>query len=314
MDFLNNYIEMMGDPEFAIYVASFVFGLIFLIGLIAKFAQGEAGAVKTVEPKKDPKAQEKSPMEVKSKINGTESVFAPAVPPVSAPAPAIASAPAAAAPPVLEGVMTWEFDDGKKKKNKAPPSPPPKPAVAVPPPAPVAAATVSVPPAEIKVSDKKTDLPAAPPISETPPEDKTVILPPKEPKGTAPVAPATPPPAVAPAKAEELSGPEKSFVDFQMYETLVRRIAGVEADLKRDPLYLDPLMKRMGNTEKRLEEIAAKGPAVSPAQTGTNASVGGAVSDEVKELKEKVLKLEKLLEQLSEGPSSEAPAKTSNYP
>lgn len=313
MDFLNNYIEMMGDPEFAIYVASFVFGLIFLIGLIAKFVQGEAGAVKTVDPKKDPKAREKSPMEVKSKTNETESVSAPASPPVSAPAPAIASAPAAAATPVLEGVMTWEFDDGKKKKNKAP-SPPAKPAVAVPPPAPVAAAAPSAPPAEIKVSDKKTDLPAAPPISETPPEDKTVILPPKESKGTAPVAPATPSPAVAPAKAEDLSGPEKSFVDFQMYETLVRRIAGLEADLKRDPLYLDPLMKRMGNTEKRLEEIATKGPAVPPAQTGTNVSVGGAVSDEVKELKEKVLKLEKLLEQLSEGPSSESPAKTSNYP
>lgn len=311
MDFLNNYIEMMGDPEFAIYVASFVFGLIFLIGLIAKFVQGEAGAVKTVDPKKDPKAREKSPMEVKSKTNETESVSASASPLVSAPAPAISSAPAAAAPPVLEGVMTWEFDDGKKKKNKAPPSPPPKPAVAVPPPAPVAAAAPSAPPAEIKVSDKKTDLPAAPPISETRPEDKTVILPPK---GTVTAAPVAPPPAVAPAKTEELSGPEKSFVDFQMYETLVRRIAGLEADLKRDPLYLDPLMKRMGNTEKRLEELATKGPAVPPAQTGTNATVGGPVSDEVKDLKEKVMKLQKILEQLSEGPSPEASAKTSNYP
>lgn len=309
MDLLNNYIEMMGDPEFAIYVASFVFGLIFLIGLIGKLAERKAAPALTAVPKGEPKRKEETPKE-KERV----AVSAPAPVLASTPASAPAPAPVSAAPPVLEGVMTWEFDDGKKKKNKAPPPPPPKPAVAVPPPAPVAAAAPSAPPAEIKVSDKKTDLPAAPSISETPPEDKTVILPPKESKGTAPVAPATPSPAVAPAKAEDLSGPEKSFVDFQMYETLVRRIAGLEADLKRDPLYLDPLMKRMGNTEKRLEEIATKGPAVPPAQTGTNVPVGGPVSDEVKELKEKVMKLQKVLEQLSEGPSPEASAKTSNYP
>lgn len=281
MDLLNNYIEMMGDTEFAIYVASFVFGLIFLIGLLGKWSQMKSRPAAIVPPKGDPKPAETKQKEPIPKGND------------------------------LEGVMTWEFDDGKKKKNKTPPPPPLKPVAAVPPPLPVPAEPVPPPPVNNTASDQTLVLPAALAVSPTRPEEKTVILPPKEAKGgTLPTPQAAPSPAVL-AKSEEIPGPEKSFVDFQMYETLVRRIAGVEADLKRDPLYLDPLMKRMGNTEKRLEEMAARGPSVPPSEgEGATTSASG----ELKELKEKVLKLQKLLEQLSEGPSMEGSGKTANTP
>lgn len=311
MDLLNNYIEMMGDMEFALYVASFVFGLIFLIGLIGKLAERKVTPGPIAEPKVEPKPKEEKQKEEKTKVKATESgpVSAPA-PVLARPSPAVAPVPSSATPPLLEGVMTWEFDDGKKKKKKMPPPTPLKSAGTVPPPAPVATAAVPAPPVEIKETDKTSVSPAVPPVQDTRLEDKTMILPPKEAKGTVPTPSGTPSPAVSPAKPEDVPALEKSFVDFQMYETLIRRIAGLEADLKRDPLYLDPLMKRMGNTEKRLDELATKGPTVSPAQAVPSDSAGG----EVKELKEKVEKLQKLLEQLSEGPSADASLKTSNYP
>lgn len=261
MDFINNYIEMMGDTEFAIYVAAFVFGLILLIGLIAKLNQAKA-SVPSLAP---PKAEEPKKKAVE-------------------PAPKKVEAPAAVVPapvPSLEGAMMWEGDDGKKKKSKA--TPPPLPAKAVPQISPLPVA-------------KKAESPAV-----TPPEEKTVILPPKAVE--IPVKPAAVEAAVTPAKAVSPAppveapapSPEKSFIDLQMYEVLVRRISGIEADMKREPLFLDPLMKRMGQTEKRVEELASKpggdGVAKRPSDDG-----------ELNELKEKVARLQKLLEQLSEGP------------
>lgn len=286
MDLINNYIEMMGDMEFAIYAATFVFCLIFLIGLVAKLFERTPASVPPVVAKKpDSKAvevkQETKP-EIPVKVDKA---------PTPAPAPAtVAAVPPAASPPT-EGVMMWEFDDGKKKKSKK--EPPSTKTTAAPPspPAPVVA-----PPAPT-VKEKE-----GAPGDQTRPEDKTVILPPKESKGTspAPPPPSAPPVAAAPTAPTDNTSAEKSFVDFQMYETLVRRISGLEADLKRDPLYLDPLMKRIGNYEKRLEELVSKG--------------ADGMDSELKDLKEKVTKLQKLLEQLSEGPSAEASPKTSNYP
>ncbi len=67
-------------------------------------------------------------------------------------------------------------------------------------------------------------------------------------------------------------------VDLGMYEALVRRIANAEGEIKKDPLYLDPLMKRVGGLEKKIEELqpllakiaalekkAAEAPAAGPA-------------------------------------------------
>lgn len=305
MDLLNNYIEMMGDTEFAICVAAFVFGLILLIGLVAKLFEGRPGPVPAAVRPAEPTPMglkpigEKVPEKAKEKISG----------------PALPSVPAS--PPALEGVMMWEFDDGKKKKNKS--LPPVKPAAAVPPPPPPVGAPspASAPSAEIK-GPSPVPLGASS-AAPTRPEDKTVILPPQATKPPAPAPLAAPTISVAaappaPPKAEGVPEPESSFVDFQMYETLVRRIAGLEADLKRDPLYLDPLMKRMGNTEKRLEELVSKGFAVAGAPAVPNGSPGAASETEVKELKEKVEKLQKLLERLSEGPPADSPPNSSNYP
>lgn len=67
-------------------------------------------------------------------------------------------------------------------------------------------------------------------------------------------------------------------VDLGMYEALVRRVANAEGEIKKDPLYLDPLMKRVGGLEKKIEELqpllakiealekkAAAAPAAGPA-------------------------------------------------
>ncbi len=65
--------------------------------------------------------------------------------------------------------------------------------------------------------------------------EKTMVLPPSELPNVK-----TPPPA-----------------DVGMFEVLVRRVASVEGELKKDPLYLDPLMKRVAKLEKSMEGLAA---------------------------------------------------------
>ncbi len=178
----------------------------------------------------------------------------------------------------------WEGDDGKKKKSKSPPPPPPK-SVAVP-----------APPAVVK----KTEPVAPAPLSAaTPAEDKTVILPPKPAESLvkpAVIEPAAlPPKAVSPAPAAEAApSAEKSFIDLQMYELLVRRISGIESDVKREPLFLDPLMKRIGQMEKRVEEALAR-----PA--GDGAGKSAAPDGDLGDLKAKVDRLQKMIEHLSEG-------------
>lgn len=265
MDVLNNYIEMMGDMEFAISVATFVFGLILMIGLIAKLAQVK----KADAPAEKPKGKPIEP--------------APAVkaPPQKEAAPAAAPPPAPAPVASLEGAMMWEGDDGKKKKSKSPPPPAPKSAV--------------VPPAVVKKTEPAVPPPAAPAALA---EDKTVILPP-QPAGAlvkpAVIEPAAPPKAASPAPAEEAApAAEKTFIDLQMYELLVRRISGIESDVKREPLFLDPLMKRIGQMEKRVEEALAK-----PA--GGGAAKSAAPDGDLGDLKAKVDRLQKMIEHLSEG-------------
>lgn len=289
MDILNNYIELMGDTEFAVYVASFVFGLILFVGLIGKLAEGKAKIPKPIEPKAEPKKVEKPKEKEKS-----------AVPPP-------------AEPTAFDGVMMWEGDSGKTKKNTMPPSPPVKPVVVLPPLAPKIAEKIEKD-ATVKadVSPVSAAEAPAPPLSSVPPsspatrpEEKTVIIPPKA--GPSPIAAETlsSPSEVPSVTSVDAPEGEKLLVDFSMYEMLVRRIAGLEADVKREPLYLDPLMKRLANAEKRLESVSSSG----------TSGAGGAGSDgEVKELKDKVLKIQKFLEQLSEGPSPDASSKTSSTP
>ena len=284
MDILNTYLEMMGDTEFAVYAAIFVFGLIVLIGLMGKLVQGNPAAVTKPELKIEPKPKKDLP-----------------APDTELKAPEKAPPPIPAPPPTQEGVMMWEFDDGKNKKSKKAAVVPEKPVAVVPSPQSPPLLT-AVPPAE---AVKKKELASTPPPAPSNgSEEKTVILSPKE---AASVKAALPPavlsPAAPPPKMEEVEAPEKSFVDIQMYETLVRRIAGLEADLRREPLYLDPLMKRMGTAEKRLEDMK------SP-----QGHAAGGADPEVKELKEKVAKLQKVLEQLSEGPPVDAPLKSSTAP
>jgi hypothetical protein len=300
MNLINTYIEMMGDMEFAIYVACFVFGLILLIGLIAKLIQGNTIVVHKTEDRREPNAkkeeshqkesrdQEKSSQ--KEKLLEQKETLAPPAPPAP-----------------LEGVMMWEFDDGKKKKGKKGPSPLVTSGVKGPAPASEAPAP----------SEKAIVLPPPPLVSATVPEDKTVILPPKEVAGAQSALPASPgpspvaaPPVVPVKKEEEAEVSQKSYVDFQMYETLLRRIAGLEADLKREPLYLDPLMKRIGSAEKKLEEMKS----TPEKKEGGAIAASPSTSTEIKELTEKVLKLQKVLEQLSEGPSVDVSPKSSNYP
>jgi hypothetical protein len=288
MDILDNYIELMGDPEFALYVAGFVFGLIFFIGLIGKLTERKSGIAKTVEPKTDPKKVEKPKEEGK-----------PIIPPPS---------PLAS----LEGVMMWEGDSGKKKKNGTSPAPPLRPVMAAFPPAPkkvekIEDGPVGTAEAPIPAVVAPATLSAGTPSSPVfPPEEKTVIWPPRaepEPVSTpVPVAGETPSSPLLDGSRKTESEPpsgEKIWVDLAMYELLVRRIAALEADLKREPLYLDPLMKRLSNAEKRLESASLPG-ASAPAAGGTDG--------EVKDLREKVMKLQTLLENMSEGLSPDVPS------
>lgn len=289
MDLINTYIEMMGDLQFALYVAGFVFGFVLLIGLIAKWLQGNTLVVHKTEDRREPNANKKESHQKENHAeekNSQEKKLETLEPP--------------APPAPLEGVMMWEFDDGKKKKGKKPSLPILKAGAGAPPPASEAPTS----------AEKAIVLPPPPLVPASSPEDKTVILPLKEVAGVQsalpayppppPVASPPPPPAISPKQTENGEVSEKTYVDFQMYETLLRRIAGLEADLKREPLYLDPLMKRIGTAEKRLEELNS-----IPGKAG-----GASAPADIKDLTEKVLKLQKVLEQLSEGPSSDVPPKS----
>lgn len=115
-----------------------------------------------------------------------------------------------------------------------------------------------------------------------------------KPKATSVPAPASePPPAAHSAPA----------VDVHLHEALVRRIASLEADVKREPLYLDPIIKRLTALEKKAEELVQK--------AGEAGKVGGALPDgfpqEYQALKSKVVELQRMLEHLSEGPTPPAP-------
>lgn len=281
--------------EFSVYVAAFMFGAILLLGLVGKF----------IKAKPDPK-----PVVGPAPVEPLQKELSDSAAPVGT-------------PPEVDGVMMWEGDDGKKKKSK---------------PAPVAKPSKS----QEKVLEKPASLPLSEPAP-VPVEDKTVVLPPKEikePEGASPPSPpdsvpvspaaeaspvpvdplstkvpvpatagtfsvAEPPPPKTVASVVSPASEDKPVVDFQMYETLVRRIAGLEADLKREPLFLDPLMKRVGNSEKKLDELEKGTPGASKPIAGSdeNGAEGSALAVEVKELREKVGKLQKILETLSEGPT-----------
>lgn len=102
------------------------------------------------------------------------------------------------------------------------------------------------------------------------------------------------PAAAAPAMAHAAP-----VVDFHLYEALVRRISTIESDLKREPLYLDPIIKRLIALEKKAEELGQK--------AGEAAKTGGGLPDgfsqEYQSLKGKVVELQRMLEHLSEGPT-----------
>lgn len=242
-----------------------------------------------------------------------------------------AGAPTVAAPAVnpLEGAMMWDGDSGKKKKGKNIPPPPAAPARVLPPGYvdPKASATKEKESEKtvVLVAGKDTPGLAKAPDGKTAPADgvvspttaSTVVAPARVETATAPAEPVKPAILASPksdntlvAKAAGAEGASdeadaKPGVDFHMYETLVRRIAGLESEVKKDPLYLDPLMRRVGVSERKLEELAEKvktgGSIGSP--TGPAAPVSAGLEAEVKVLREKVDRLQKLLEQLAEGPA-----------
>jgi hypothetical protein len=257
MDFLNTYIDLMGDMEFLIYVASFITGFIMLFGLIAKLIQSPPVAT------------------------------APAVtPPAGEPVPAAAPAVVVPAPePATEGIMEWGGDEKKVKKVKrAPPPPPPAVPKTLPPP------MAPSPLPEPSKFDATT---------------KTVVLSPAE---------------AAAVRAPQAAPAEKPPVDLAMVETLVRRIAGAEEAVKKEPLFLDPMMKRLSQIEKRLEEMSEKinaapppppplppAPAAAPTSPAQDFALAdtetGPFKEEFFALKEKVYGLQKILEHLAEGPT-----------
>lgn len=242
-----------------------------------------------------------------------------------------AGAPAVATPAVnpLEGAMMWDGDSGKKKKGKNLPPPPAAPARVLPPGYvdPKASATKEKEsektvvlvvgkdaPVLAKAPDGKTT-PADEVVSPTP--ASTVVAPARVETVTAPAEPVKPAVLASPksdntlvAKAPRADGAgdeadAKPGVDFHMYETLVRRIAGLESEVKKDPLYLDPLMRRVGVSERKLEELAekVKMSASIGAPSGSAAPVSAGLETEMKGLREKVDRLQKLLEQLAECPA-----------
>lgn len=164
--------------------------------------------------------------------------------------------------------------------------------------APAPTATASPAPAAAKPPEAPRSAPA--PTATTKlaaPADlaKTVVLPPSE-------RPPAPSSGAAP-------------VDVGMYELLVRRVSALEGEVKRDPLFLDPLMKRVSQVEKRSEEIAALAarvdelaktlgslPAGGAPAAGAPAATGGISAEEFHAFKEKVYGLQKILEHLAENP------------
>jgi hypothetical protein len=106
------------------------------------------------------------------------------------------------------------------------------------------------------------------------------------------------PPGGPSAAAPAIASPAPA-VDVHLYEALVRRISSIETDLKREPLYLDPIIKRLTALEKKAEELAQK--------AGEAGKAGGGLPDgfsqEYQSLKGKVVELQRMLEHLSEGPT-----------
>lgn len=114
-------------------------------------------------------------------------------------------------------------------------------------------------------------------------------------------------PKSSPAAASTSAPPPAAHiapaVDVHLHEALVRRIASLEADVKREPLYLDPIIKRLTALEKKAEELVQK--------AGEAGKAAGALPDgfsqEYQALKGKVVELQRMLEHLSEGPTPPAP-------
>ena len=124
------------------------------------------------------------------------------------------------------------------------------------------------------------------------------------------------PPAELPKPA---APPSPGSGDVAMYELLVRRVASLEGEVKKDPLFLDPLLKRLSQMEKRLEEIGelskkiddlaktvAQAPAPVPgaSEPGAAPAGGGIDPAEFHAFKEKVYGLQKILEHLAESPGT----------
>lgn len=125
------------------------------------------------------------------------------------------------------------------------------------------------------------------------PDKKKGTKPPPKSKPAAAPPPAASPPTVAHAPA----------VDVHLHEALVRRIASLEADVKREPLYLDPIIKRITALEKKADELIQK----SGEAGKTGAALPEGFPQEYQALKTKVVELQRLLEHLSEGPTPPAP-------
>jgi len=122
-------------------------------------------------------------------------------------------------------------------------------------------------------------------------------------KSSKPSAKSKSSPAAAPTAAPPPAAHIAPAVDVHLHEALVRRIASLEADVKREPLYLDPIIKRLTALEKKAEELVQK--------AGEAGKAGGALPDgfpqEYQALKGKVVELQRMLEHLSEGPTPPAP-------
>ncbi|MBL0058062.1 MAG: hypothetical protein IPP35_02870 [Elusimicrobia bacterium] len=219
-------------------------------------------------------------------------IQSPAVPKVLTTAPQAPEAVPTAAPdvilpapePVGEGIMEWGGNEKKAKKAKPAPAPPPaKPKAPSPPVAP----------------------PPMPDPSKFDAITKTVVLSPAE---------------AAAVRAPQPESGEKPPVDPAMQEALIRRIAGVEEAVQKEPLFLDPMIKRLSQIEKRIEEMTEKMNAVPPPPPPPSPAPSveapppaqgfampdpeaGAFKEEFVALKEKVYGLQKILEHLAEGPT-----------
>ncbi len=80
-------------------------------------------------------------------------------------------------------------------------------------------------------------------------------------------------------------------MDIGMYEVLVRRIASIESEVKKDPLFLDPIMKRIGQLERKIDDLSGLAPKVDELARRPAGAAGGVSEEQWAALSQKVEEL-----------------------